>query len=148
MVIDTPHAARRRQSLIVAVGAVLVGGLLGGIVGWCLAPTPAQAVAAVREQARQTSSQLRVMSLHVEERTISLEADGDGGAELALQRVETRLTDMLAQAPWITSEQRTGLQAQLRELQRVVSTEAATEQFAADVNRLATDIDTTFGLTP
>ncbi|MGH3825190.1 MAG: hypothetical protein ACRDRA_20480 [Pseudonocardiaceae bacterium] len=147
MVIYTPQAARRRQLLILTVAAFLVGGVLGGIVGWFLAPTPADRVASVREQARQTTSQLRVMSLHAEEGAISLGASGDGGAKLALQRADTELTDMFAQAPWITADQRNALRAQLRELQRVAGTGAATKPFAADVNRLATDIDTTFGLT-
>ena len=147
MAIYTPQAARRRKLLVLTVAAFLAGGLLGGVVGWFIAPTPADRVASVREQARQTTSQLRVMSLHAEAGAISLGASGDGGAKLALERADTELTDVLAQAPWITAEQRNALRAQLHELQREASTGAATKSFAADVNRLATDIDTTFGLT-
>lgn len=147
MAIYIPQVARRRQLLILTVVTFLLGAVLGGIVGWCLAPTPADRVASVREQARQTTSQLRVMSLHAEKGAISLRADGDGGAKLALQRVDSELTDVLAQAPWITADKRNALRAQLRSLQRVASTGAAAKPFAADVNRLATAIDTTFGLT-
>jgi hypothetical protein len=146
MAIYTPQAQRRRKLLILTVAAFLAGGLLGGIVGWFIAPTPEDRVASVREQARQTTSQLRVMSLHAEAGAISLGASGDGGAKLALQRADTELTDALNQAPWITENQRNALHEQLRELQRVAETGVATKSFAADVNRLAQHIDATFGL--
>jgi hypothetical protein len=100
----------------------------------------------VREQARQTSSQLRVLSLHVDAGAASLETGGDAGARLALQRADDELTRAVEQAPWITAERRNGLFTQLHELERAASAGAATKPFAADVDRLATDIDTTFGL--
>lgn len=146
MAIYTPQAQRRRQLLILTVVAFLLGGVLGGIAGRFTAPTPADRVAAVREQARQTSSQLRVMSLHVEAGAASLGAGGDAGSRLALQRADQDLTSALDAAPWITGDRRNGLLTRLRNLERAASGAAATAPFAADVNRLASDIDTTFGL--
>src|SRR5579884_3195686 len=61
--------------------------------------------AAVREQARQTSSQLRVLSVHFEDNAASLAAGGDAGAGLALQRADDDLNKALQQAPWITPQQ-------------------------------------------
>ncbi|MBV9164331.1 MAG: hypothetical protein JO281_22935 [Pseudonocardiales bacterium] len=130
------------------VAAFLLGGVLGGFVGRFTAPTPADRVAAVREQARQTSSQLRVLSLHVEAGAASLGAGGDAGAGFALRRADDNLTHALDQAPWITAERRNALSTHLHELERAASSGAATVPFAANVDRLATEIDTTFGLSP
>lgn len=147
MAIYTPQAQRRRQLLILIVLAFLLGGVLGGIAGRFTAPTPADRVAAVREEARQTSSQLRVLSLHVEAGAASLGAGGDAGARLALQRADEDLTKALDQAPWVTDASRNGLFARLHNLERTAGGAAATAPFAAEVEHLANDIDTTFGLT-
>jgi hypothetical protein len=148
MALYTPQAQRRRQLVILAGAAFVLGGVLGGFVGRFSAPTPADRVVAVREQARQTSSQLRVLSLHVEAGAASLGTGGDAGAGLALQRADADLTNTLAQAPWITAQRRTALTTHLHDLERTASSGAATKPFAADVDSLATEIDTTFGLSP
>ncbi|HXT43529.1 MAG TPA: hypothetical protein VN748_05355 [Pseudonocardiaceae bacterium] len=146
MAIYTPQAQRRRQLVIVTVVAFLLGGLLGGFVGRILAPTPADRVASVREQARQTSSQLRVLSVHFEDNAASLAAGGDAGAGLALQRADDDLTRVLQQAPWVTTQQGTNLLNNLHGLEAAVRAGATKPPFASNVDRLAQDIDTTFGL--
>jgi hypothetical protein len=148
MALYTPQAQRRRQLVILAGVAFILGGVLGGFVGRFSAPTPADRVATVREQARQTSSQLRVLSLHVEAGAASLGTGGDAGAGLALQRADADLTSTLEQAPWITAPRRAALTTHLHELERTANTGSATKPFAADVDSLATEIDTTFGLSP
>jgi hypothetical protein len=146
MAIYTPQAQRRRQLLIFTVVAFLLGGLLGGFVGWFLAPTPADRVASVREQARQTSSQLRVLSVHFEDNAASLAAGGDAGAGLALQRADDDLTKVLKQAPWVTAQQGTQLLSNLHGLEAAVRAGATRPPFASNVDKLADDIDSTFGL--
>jgi len=146
MAIYTPQAQRRRQLVIVTVVAFLLGGLLGGFAGWLLAPTPADRVASVREQARQTSSQLRVLSVHFEDNAASLAAGGDAGAGLALQRADDDLTKVLQQAPWVTAQQGTHLLNSLHGLEAAVRAGATKSPFAGNVDKLANDIDTTFGL--
>jgi hypothetical protein len=148
MAIYTPQAQRRRKLLLLTVVAFLLGGLLGGFVGRLLAPTPADRVAAVREQARQTSSQLRVLSVHFEDNAASLAAGGDAGAGLALRRADGDLTSVLQQAPWVTPQQGTHLLDSLHGLQAAVRTGSTKPPFASNVDRLADDIDTTFGLAP
>jgi hypothetical protein len=147
MALYTPQAQRRQRLLILAVAAFLLGGVVGGLAGRFTAPTPADRVADVREQARQTSSQLRVLSLHVDAGAVSLGTSGDAGAGLALQRADDDLTRALEQAPWITADRSNALRTHLRELERAAKTGAATKPFAADVDRLASEVDTTFGLT-
>jgi hypothetical protein len=147
MAIYTPQAQRRRQLMIFVVVAFLLGGLLGGFVGRLLAPTPADRVAAVREQARQTSSQLRVLSVHLEDNAASLAAGGDAGAGLALQRADDDLAKALQQAPWITPQQGSYLLNNLHGLEASVRAGSTKPPFASNVDRLANDIDTTFGLT-
>ncbi|MGH3772548.1 MAG: hypothetical protein ACRDRW_14325 [Pseudonocardiaceae bacterium] len=134
--------------MVVALAAFVLGGLLGGLAGRFAAPTPADQVATVREQARRTSEQLRALSLRVEARAPSLGAGGDAGAGRALRRTEDDLTRVLGQAPWITAERRNALSTHLHELERAASSRAASAPFGADVDRLATEIDTTFGLRP
>jgi hypothetical protein len=147
MALYTPQAQRRRQMMIFVVAAFVLGAVLGGFTGRLTAPTPADRVADVREQARQTTSQLRVLSLHVEAGAVSLGTGGDAGAGLALKRADDDLTRVLEQAPWVTTERGNTLRGQLHELERTASTGADTKPFAANVDRLADDIDTTFGLT-
>jgi hypothetical protein len=146
MAIYTPQAQRRRQLLIFTVVAFLLGGLLGGFAGRFLAPTPADRVVSVREQARQTSSQLRVLSVHFEDNAASLAAGGDAGAGLALQRADDDLTKVLQQAPWVTAQQGTHLLNSLHGLEAAVRAGATKPPFAGNVDQLANDIDTTFGL--
>jgi hypothetical protein len=134
--------------VILAIAALILGGMLGGLVGRFIAPTPADRVATVREQARQTSSQLRVLSLHVDAGAASLGTGGDAGAGLALQRANADLMRALEQAPWITAQSRAALSTHLHDLERTASSGAATKPFAADVDSLATEIDATFGLSP
>ncbi|MGH3720607.1 MAG: hypothetical protein ACRDRI_17530 [Pseudonocardiaceae bacterium] len=148
MVLSTPQARRHRQLVIVALAAFVVGGLLGGLAGRSTAPTSADRVATVREQARQASAQLHALSLHVEAKAASSGAGGDAVAGLALRRAEDDLTRTLDQAPWITAEHRNALHTHLHELERAASSRPATAPFCADVDRLATEIDTTFGLRP
>lgn len=146
MALYTPQAQRRRRLVILAVGALLLGAILGAFAGRFTAPTPADRVAQVREQARQITAQLRVLSLHADAGAASLGADGDAGARLALQRADNDLRHTLDQAPWITPEQGNALRAQLGALINAASGAAATAQFAADVDRLAADIDHTFNV--
>jgi outer membrane murein-binding lipoprotein Lpp len=146
MALYTPQAQRQQRLVILTVAAFVLGGVLGGFAGRLTAPTPADRVASVREQAQQMSSQLRVLSLHVEAGAASLGTGGDAGARLALQRADNDLTRALEQAPWITAERRNGLLTHLHALEQTASTGAATKPFAADVDRLAGEVDTTFGL--
>jgi hypothetical protein len=144
MALYTPQAQRRRRLMILAIAAFLLGGVLGGFAGRLTAPTVADQVADVRNQAQQMSAQLRVLSLHVDAGAASLGAGGDAGAVLALQRADGDLTRLLEQAPWVSAQQGTALRAQLHELERAARTGAGTKSFAADVDRLAAEIDTTF----
>jgi hypothetical protein len=148
MALYTPQAQRRRRLVILAVAAFLLGGVLGGFAGRFTAPTAADQVADVRNQAQQMSAQLRVLSLHVDAGAASLGAGGDAGATLALQRADADLTRALEQAPWITAQRGNAVRAHLHELERAARTGAGTKPFAADVDRLASEIDTAFGLTP
>lgn len=147
MAIYTPQAQRRRQLMILTVVAFLAGGLLGGVVGWFIAPTPADRVVSVQQQALQTSAQLRVLSVHFGEKTASLAAGGDAGTGLAFTRADDELTRALEQAPWITAGQGNKLREELRALERAARKGATQPPFAANVDRLAKDIDTTFGVT-
>jgi hypothetical protein len=146
MALYTPQSQRNQRLIILAVTAFVLGAVLGGFTGRLTAPTPADRVVAVREQARQASSQLGVVSLHIKDGAKSLGTGGNAGAGLALQRADDSLTRALDQAPWITDERRNGLLTQVHTLERTAGTGVANASFATNVDRLATDINTTFGI--
>ncbi|HSV66768.1 MAG TPA: hypothetical protein VLJ59_12775 [Mycobacteriales bacterium] len=146
MAVYIPQARRRRRLLSVAAAALVVGAVLGALAGRLTAPTPEQRVAAVQEQARQVTSQLRVLSLHSEAGAASL-GSGDGGAALALQRADTDLGHALDQATWIPPRRGAALRDRLHALERAAGPAARTASFATDTDALAADIDTAFGLT-
>lgn len=147
MAVYIPQARRRRRLLVVAVAAFVLGGLVGLLVGRVTAPAPAERVAAVQEQARQVTAQLRVLSLHSEAGAASL-GSGDGGAALALRRADADLGRALGQAPWIPAQRGSALRDRLHELERTSATGSRGAAFAATIDRLAADIDTAFGLVP
>jgi hypothetical protein len=140
-----PRATRRRRLLVVAAAAFVLGGAIGVLAGRFTAPTPAERVAAVQVQARQVSSQLRVVSLHSQAGAASLGSD-DGGAALALRRADAELGTALEQAPWIPAVRGNALRDRLRVLERTPAAEVRSAAFAASVDRLAADIDTAFGV--
>ena len=78
---------------------------------------------------------------------VSLAAGGDAGAGLALQRADDDLTKALQQAPWITPQQGGYLLNNLHGLEAAARAGSTKPPFASNVDRLASDIDTTFGLT-
>lgn len=146
MALYTPQAQRRRRLLIFVGIAFVLGGLVGGLVGRVTAPTPEQRVAQVQEQARQLTAQLRVLSLHAESGAASLGAGSDAGSALALRRADDDLVRVLALAPWVPAHQGDVLRARLHELARAADTQSSKPAFGAEVDRVAGDIDTTFGL--
>jgi hypothetical protein len=146
MALYTPQTQRRRRLMIFVGVAFVLGGLVGGLIGRVTAPTPEQRVAQVQEQARQLTAQLRVLSLHAESGAASLGADGDAGSALALRRADDDLARVLELAPWVPAHQGEVLRARLHELSRAADTQSARPAFGADVDRVADDIDATFGL--
>ena len=146
MAVYIPQATRRRRLLIVAAATFVLGGVIGVLAGRLTAPTPAERVAAVQEQARQVSSQLRVVSLHSQAGAASLGGGDDGGAALALRRADADLGTALGRAPWIPAQRGNALRDRLHELERTPAAQVRDAAFAASVDRLAADIDTAFGL--
>jgi hypothetical protein len=132
--------------MVLVVAGVVAGAVLGVLGGRLTAPTVQDRVAAVRVQAQEVSAGLRVLSIHAESDAASVAASGDGGAQLALQRADGLLTDVLAQAPWITTAAGADLRDRLHELERTAPGAAATPAFGAGTDRLAADVDRTFGV--
>lgn len=146
MALYTPQAQRRRRLLILVAVAFVLGGLAGGVVGRITAPTPEQRVAQAQEQARQLSAQLRVLSLHAEAGAASLGTGGGAGSALALRRADDDLARVLELAPWVPPHQGEVLRTRLHELARAADTQSSKPAFGTEVDRVADDIDTTFGL--
>jgi hypothetical protein len=145
MAIYVPQARRRRNTILAGVAALVVGAVLGGVAGRSSAPTVEDRVGSVRKEAQAIASQLRVVSLHEGSGAASLNGGGDAGADLALQRTETRLKALVKRAPWITSKTAAGLIGETATLRGEAPRQANSEAFGKQVDDLADKIEATFG---
>jgi hypothetical protein len=145
--IYVPRARRRRNLILVAVTAAVLGAGLGLAVGRSSAPTVVDRVRSVRSEARAIASQLRVLSLHAEDQASSVAAGGDAGADLALRRTETNLQRLSRRAPWVPGKTAADLLADTVALRASAPGRAATPAFGKQVDNLADRIESTFGAT-
>lgn len=132
MAIYVPASKRRRNTIIIAVVALLVGLGPGLLAGRASAPSLGDQVESVQEQARTATSQLRVVALHEDAAT------GGEGTALALQRAHDELADALDDAPWITEADADALLAHVDDL--------TTSSTADEIEQVAREIEIAFGL--
>jgi hypothetical protein len=143
--IYVPRARRRRNLILVGVAGLVLGLVLGGVFGRSSAPTVEDRVRSVRTEARDVAAQLRVVSLHAEDKTASVAAGGDAGAELALRRTETDLRRLFRRAPWVPTKTATDLLADTVAVRTEAPGQAGTPAFGRRVDALASRIEATFG---
>jgi hypothetical protein len=145
MAIYVPRARRQRNTILVGVAALVVGAVLGGLAGRSSAPTVEDRVRSVRKEAQAIASQLRVVSIHEGSGAASLAGGGDAGADLALQRTETKLKALFKRAPWVTSKMAADLVGQTTTLRAEAPRQASSDAFGKQVDDLAGRIEATFG---
>jgi len=139
-------ASRRRRSLVLAVAAAAVlGVLLGGWVGRATAPSVDERVGAVQGQARTLAAGLRVLAIHEEAGTASLES-GTSGAALAVERAESGLRKALSDAPWVSASEGTALLGAVTELKALAAEAPASPELTQRVEAAAAAIEKAFGL--
>jgi len=143
--IYVPRARRRRNLILVAVVAAVLGAGLGLAAGRSSAPTVEDRVRSVRRDARAIASQLRVVSIHAEDHSSSVAAGGDAGADLALRRTEANLRRLARRAPWVPGKTAADLLSDTVALRASAPGHAATEAFGQQVDSLADRIESTFG---
>jgi hypothetical protein len=134
-----PQARRRRRTLSLAAATAIVGLAAGGVLGRVSAPTVSERVAAVRADARDTASGLRVISLHGE---AGVDAAGAGGADLVLKRTGEELAAEFDDAPWLAAETKKRLLTGLAELKALPDHSGA--RFGDAAAALAQLIEDTF----
>ena len=132
MAIYVPASRRRRTTIAIAVACAVAGLVLGVIAGRATSPSLADRVRDVQEQARQATSQLRVVALH------EVASTGTAGNELALKRAHDELVDALGDAQWIDARAGKALVADLDALDARSS--------ASDIEDVAKEIDAAFGI--
>jgi hypothetical protein len=142
MALYVPASRRRRRTIVLAIIALVVGLLIGVLVGRATVPSLASRVHSVQENARQTASGLRVLSLHQEAGAVS--AQSGGGAVLVLQRTRDELQNEFADAPWLDATTRKQLLDELSALDAQTDREAPA--FASGADALASHIEAAFGL--
>jgi hypothetical protein len=131
--IYVPESRRRRTLIVVAVVCVVIGLVLGFVAGRASSPSLGDRVHDVQEQARQATSQLRVVALHEDAST------GTDGNSLALKRARTELTDALDDASWITAADGKAMLASVDALRG--------DSSANTIEGVAKKIDAAFGIT-
>ena len=132
MAIYVPESRRRRTLIVVAIVCVVLGLVLGFVVGRASLPSLSSRVHDVQEQARQATSQLRVVALHEDAST------GTEGNALALKRARTELAGALDDAPWITTADGKAMLASVDALEGDSSADA--------IEGVAKKIDAAFGI--
>ena len=132
MAIYVPESRRRRTLIGVAVACAVVGLVLGAIAGRASSPSLARRVHHVQDQARQATSQLRVVALHEDAST------GTEGDALALRRAHDELAKALGDAAWIPTSDGKALLAAVDALRGGSS--------ASNVEGVAKKIDDAFGI--
>jgi hypothetical protein len=143
MALYVPAAKRRRRTLVFVGIAVIIGLVLGALVGRLTAPSVDDRINAVRKDARETASGLRVIAIHDESGAVSNQSASGSGTELVLKDTRDQLRDEFDRAPWITTPQRDALMQQLEDL--ATRTDRRTEAFGAAADALAQKIEETFG---
>lgn len=132
MAIYVPESRRRRTLVVVAVACIVAGLVLGFVIGRASSPSLGDRVHDVQEQARQATSQLRVVALHEDAST------GTEGNALALKRARTELAGALDGAPWITAADGKALLGSVDALQG--------DSPASSIEGVAKKIDAAFGI--
>jgi hypothetical protein len=146
MAIYVPPSRRRRQLILVGIVALLVGAAVGTFVGRATAPSVIDKVRSSQERANQLAAALRVIAIHQEAGTPSLQASADAGADLALRRTESELKDAVSGAPWISRSTESNLLTMVAELRSGAAGKASTPEFARRVESAATAIESAFGV--
>jgi hypothetical protein len=142
MALYIPAGRRRRRTILIAAGALLIGLALGAMAGRSTAPTIGDRISSVRSEAQKTSAALRVIALHDESGAVSAQG-GDGGTDLVLQRTRTDLDHLFARAPWLPATTRQKLLDDLASL--AAKPDKSDASFGAAAEALAQEIDATFG---
>ncbi len=141
MAVYIPAGRRRRRTIVLTVVALLVGLAVGAVVGRASAPTVDEQIDAVRDDATEIASGLRVLALHGEEDTVG--GEGGGGADLVLETARDELAAAFDDAPWLSQDAQDQLLAELDDL-AAIEDRSGTE-FADAAEALAEDIEATFG---
>lgn len=143
MALYVPASRRRRQAILFAAVALVIGLVAGILIGRASAPSLTGRVRAVQDDARRTAAELRVVSLH-EEAGVSSTGSGDGGTGLVLQRTRADLQREIDEAPWLGAAAKTKLLDELGALE--ARTDRTSTAFGQAVDALASDIEATFGV--
>jgi hypothetical protein len=146
MAIYVPPSRRRRQLILVGLVALLVGALIGAFTGRATAPSVDEKVSASQQRAKELAAGLRVIAIHQEADTASLQASADAGADLTLRRTESALKDTLSGAPWIAPATTSNLLAMMASLRATAAGRASTPEFAQRVETMAAAIESAFGV--
>jgi len=143
MALYIPAGARKRRTVLIALGAVAVGLLLGFGIGRTTAPTPTEKIRSAQADAREVSSGLRVLALHDEAGAIATRGSGDGGASLVLDRAHDDLRTAIQAAPWISQREADKLLAALATLS--ARSDRTDQAFGKAAEVTAEQIDDAFG---
>lgn len=146
MAIYVPPSRRRRQVLLVGAAALIVGAVLGALAGRATAPSIGGRVRASQQRAVMLAAALRVVAIHQEADTASLQASADAGADMALRRAESGLKDALGSTPWITAPDKARLLGLIADLRAAGPGQASSPQFAQRVEAAASAIEAAFGV--
>lgn len=105
MAVYMSTARQRRRTLAVAVGALLLGVILGALIGRATASDVNDALNASRSRGRELAAALHALPLEYEQAR-SGSGENQAGIEDAAKRVADQADSAVAKAPWLSGSDR------------------------------------------
>lgn len=145
MAIYVPDSTRRRRAVLLAVGCLVAGLVVGGLVGRATAPGIDDEVRGVQAQAADAATALQRLPIEYEQ---LLSGDGESPATVneAIDRAQAQLGEAYADAIWFGDSAKSVTDAALDALREVVAGEGSAEDFAAAVDEAVSAIEDRFAV--
>jgi hypothetical protein len=140
-----PSSRRRRTTILIAIGAVVVGVVLGVLVGRSTAPSLSDQVNDARSAGIQFSAALRVLPLEYE-KVYDNSGGQAGGAQDIVDRSLANYDAAVAAAPWITTDSRGPTDVAIDAVRRAPAENVLPAEFNQRIDDAAAAVETLFGV--
>jgi hypothetical protein len=144
MAVYAGPARRRRAGIAIAVGALILGLVIGIVIGRGTAPTLDDEIADGRAGGRDLVTALRVLPLEYEQ--ASTGSSETGLIEDTVRRAAARLPEALDGAPWLGPGQRRTATTAVQAVEAAARTSIPPKNFEGVVAHSTATLESVFGL--
>jgi len=146
MALYIPQSRRRRNTLLIALGTLLVGLVVGFVVGRSSAITATEAAKDVHQRGETLATRVEALTIEYEQ---AVSGQGDtiqAGVLDALDGIDSDLDKLIADAPWLGSVQIDTLHGATAEVRTAATQQVSPDDFSATAASAAKTIRDTFGV--